>query len=146
MIILSLLLDSRMCNLRVISDTEMVISTYALHKRLISKIDSATPCQRVKPGQFSKSLSPKQQRKTACCYYQASTTRSHSRPIPARTTSNPQYGRGSGHGLTNRCLLTRPQSFAGSKCYVPPTPSSLPKPPIDWFAAVGGRGSELEKL
>jgi hypothetical protein len=24
-------------------------------------------------------------------------------------------------------------SFAGSKCFEPPTPSSLPKPPTNWF-------------
>ena len=25
-----------------------------------------------------------------------------------------------------------PQGFAGSKCFEPPTPNSLPKPPSDW--------------
>jgi hypothetical protein len=55
--------------------------------------------------------------------------------MPARATSSPQ-GRGSGYGSPNR--YGSPQlasSFAGSKCFEPPTPSSLPKPPTDWFAA-----------
>jgi len=36
--------------------------------------------------------------------------------------------------LTNQSKSNRssPQGFAGSKCFEPPTPNSLPKPPSDW--------------
>ena len=134
-----------MCNLRVIHDTKMVSSTHTLPQRLVSKCYSATLSQssKVKSCQFSKYLSPNQQEK-GLQDYQASTGRSRSNPmiIPARTTSSSQHGGDSGHGSVNRYRLPRPSSsFAGSKCFETPTPGSLPKPPIDWFAAAGGQSS-----
>jgi len=136
----------------------MVTSTRTPPQRLgNSKSYSATPSQspRVnKSGQFSKSPSPKQQGKSPRGYHQAPTTptpkkmsvaRSHSSPMtmPARSTSSPQHGRGSGHGSPNRFGSPQPSSsFAGSKCFEPPTPSSLPKPPTDWFAAAARAANE----
>ena len=41
------------------------------------------------------------------------------------------------HGSRSSPVSTKsnrasPQGFAGSKCFEPPTPNSLPKPPSDW--------------
>ena len=41
--------------------------------------------------------------------------------------------------LNNRNSSTpSPKNFAGSKCYEPPTPQSLPKPPKSWIKAADG--------
>ena len=143
--ITSSFLGLTMCNLRVIHDTKMVTSAHTIPQTLVSKCYSAFSSKRPKAMscQFSKYLSPKQQEK-GLLGYQTSTGRSRSNPmiIPARTASSSQHGGGSGHGSVNRYRLPRPSSsFAGSKCFETPTPGSLPKPPIDWFAAAGGQSS-----
>ncbi len=94
---------------------------------------------RIKTCQFSKSTVPKQQEKAPRCY-QASTNRTHSKPlaIPVRTTNIPLDGSAS----RTRSSRTSYSHFAGSKCFETPTPSSLPMPPTNWFAPVGGRCSE----
>jgi hypothetical protein len=140
-----------MCNLRVIPHSEiMVTSTRTTPQRLGCKTPSQSP--RGKSGQFNKSPSPtgssRGNQGKGRGYPSATPTpkkvsvaRCHSSPMtmPARATSSPQ-GRGSGYGSPNR--YGSPQlasSFAGSKCFEPPTPSSLPKPPTDWFAAAESR-------
>lgn len=159
-----------MCNLRVIPSSEnMVTSTRTEPQRLGCKSHSAnstpsTPSQspRGKSSQFSKSPSPTGSSKgkqgkgrgypsNLSTPKKSSVARCHSSPMsmPARQTSSPQ-GRGSGYGSPLR--YGSPQlssSFAGSKCFEPPTPSSLPKPPTDWFASTvsdGHRCTEIRRF
>jgi len=135
-----------MCNLRVNQDSVMVTSTSTPPQRLgYQKSSPLTPSQSPrghKSGQFSKSPSPtgfsKGKQGKGRGYpatptpKKVSVTRCHSSPVsvPPRGPSTSPHGRGSPH----RYGSPQPSSsFAASKCFEPPTPSSLPKPPTGWF-------------
>lgn len=134
----------------------MVTSTSTPPQRLgYHKSSPLTPSQSPrgysKSGQFNKSPSPtgfskgkqgpgkgkgyqQQQFPATPTPKKVSVTRCHSSPmsVPNRRASGSPYGRGSPQRLGS------PQpssSFAASKCYEPPTPSSLPKPPTGWFSS-----------
>lgn len=135
-----------MCNLRVIQDSDMVTSTSTPPQRLgYHKCSPVTPSQSPrgnKSGQFNKSPSPtgfaKGKQGKGKGYpatptpKKVSVTRCHLSPMlmPHHGLSCSPHGRGSPQRFGSPQLSS---SFAASKCFEPPTPGSLPKPPTGWF-------------
>lgn len=72
------------------------------------------------------------------------TTTSSPKPIPQNKSSraaqsslrsSPSSSRSSPPRSTISPSRSSPNNFASSQCYQPPTPSSLPKPPVAWTAS-----------
>jgi len=59
----------------------------------------------------------------------------NSRNYPSSLRSSPSSTRSSPPRSTISPSRSSPNNFASSQCYQPPTPSSLPKPPVAWTSS-----------
>jgi hypothetical protein len=67
----------------------------------------------------------------------------NSRSNQSSLRSSPSSTRSSPPRSTISPSRSSPNNFASSQCYQPPTPSSLPKPPVAWTSSDSGKSSKL---